>query len=184
MDEVRARCLNNVISVLLEQRKIVVSRGATFAGHLIDLTIMQLRLTGHDISEEELSEFSKFLSADFAKRGKQQDWSGGVSLPGQRWTILAVLFAVRAATGFQFQSVGSASSMLMQDLAMDYSQIGMLLGAYLLPGVIVAFPAGVLGQRFRDKTLGLAGLLLMAVSGVMLGASGDFTMALVARLIG
>src|SRR5216683_5147402 len=72
----------------------------------------------------------------------------------------------------------------MPDLAMDYSQIGMLLGAYLLPGVIVAFPAGVLGQRFRDKTLGLAGLLLMAVSGVMLGASGDFTMALVARLIG
>jgi predicted MFS family arabinose efflux permease len=105
-------------------------------------------------------------------------------MPGQRWTILAVLFAVRAATGFQFQSVGSASSMLMQDLAMDYSQIGMLLGAYLLPGVIVAFPTGVLGQRFRDKTLGLAGLLLMAVSGVMLGASGDFTTALVARLIG
>src|SRR5258705_3448733 len=105
-------------------------------------------------------------------------------MPGQRWTILAVLFAVRAATGFQFQSVGSASSMLMQDLAMDYSQIGMLLGAYLLPGVVVAFPTGVLGQRFRDKTLGLAGLLLMAVSGVMLGASADFTTALGARLIG
>ncbi|HTG05783.1 MAG TPA: MFS transporter [Bradyrhizobium sp.] len=105
-------------------------------------------------------------------------------MPGQRWTILAVLFAVRAATGFQFQSVGSASSMLMQDLAMDYSEIGMLLGAYLLPGVIVAFPTGVLGQRFRAKTLGLAGLLLMAVSGVMLGASEGFTGALVARLIG
>ena len=105
-------------------------------------------------------------------------------MPGQRWMILAVLFAVRAATGFQFQSVGSAASMLMQDLGMDYSRIGMLLGAYLLPGVIVAFPAGVLGQRFRDKTLGLVGLLLMAFSGVMLGAAEDFTMALVARLIG
>jgi predicted MFS family arabinose efflux permease len=98
--------------------------------------------------------------------------------------ILAVLFAVRAATGFQFQSVGSAASMLMQDLGMDYYRIGMLLGAYLLPGVIVAFPAGVLGQRFRDKTLGLVGLLLMAFSGVMLGAAEDFTGALVARLIG
>jgi len=105
-------------------------------------------------------------------------------MPGQRWMILAVLFAVRAATGFQFQSVGSAASMLMQDLGMDYSRIGMLLGAYLLPGVIVAFPAGVLGQRFRDKTLGLVGLLLMAFSGVMLGAAEDFTGALVARLIG
>src|SRR3984893_11447924 len=105
-------------------------------------------------------------------------------MPGLRWMILAVLFAVRAATGFQFQSVGSAASMLIQDLGMDYSRIGMLLGAYLLPGVIVALPAGVLGQRVRDKTLGLVGLLLMAFSGVMLGAAEDFTGALVARLIG
>jgi hypothetical protein len=73
MDEVRARCLTNVISVLLEQRKIVVSRGATFAGHLIDLAIMQLRLTVHEISEEELSEFSKFLSAGLASHSEHQD---------------------------------------------------------------------------------------------------------------
>ena len=63
MDEVSARCLRNVISVLLQQRKIVVSRGASFAGHLIDLAIMQLRLTVHEISEEELSEFSKLVRA-------------------------------------------------------------------------------------------------------------------------
>ena len=62
-------------------------------------------------------------------------------MPGRRWMILAVLFAARAATGFQFQSVGSAANMLMRDLELDYSEFGMLLGAYLLPGVIVAFPA-------------------------------------------
>ena len=61
MDEVSARSLRNVISVLLQQRNIVVSRGASFAGHLIDLAIMQLRLTVHEISEEELSEFSKLV---------------------------------------------------------------------------------------------------------------------------
>ena len=100
-------------------------------------------------------------------------------MPGQRWMILAVLFAARAATGFQFQSVGSTATMLMRDLAIDYSGIGMLLGAYLLPGVIVAFPTGVLGQRFRDKTLGLIGLLLMAVSAAVLGAAEGFAVALV-----
>jgi hypothetical protein len=63
MDEVSARRLRNVISVLLQQRNIVVSRGASFAGHLIDLAIMQLRLTVHEISEEELSEFSKLVRA-------------------------------------------------------------------------------------------------------------------------
>src|SRR6266849_8892662 len=105
-------------------------------------------------------------------------------MPGQRWMILAVLFAARAATGFQFQSVGSTATMLMQDLAIEYSEIGMRLGAYLLTGVIVAFPAGVLGQRFRDRTLGLIGLLLMAVSAAVLGAAENFAVALVARIIG
>jgi predicted MFS family arabinose efflux permease len=105
-------------------------------------------------------------------------------MPGRRWTILAILFLARTATGFQFQSVGSSAKMLMQDLGVDYAQIGMLLGAYLLPGVIVAFPAGLLGQRFQEKTLGLAGLALMVISGVALSVSDGFVTALLARTIG
>jgi hypothetical protein len=62
MDELSARRLRNVIPVLMEQRNVVVARGACFAGHLIDLAIMQLRLTLHEISEEELSEFSNVLA--------------------------------------------------------------------------------------------------------------------------
>jgi predicted MFS family arabinose efflux permease len=104
-------------------------------------------------------------------------------MSGRRWIMLAILFAARAATGFQFQSVGSSAPLLMRDLAVDYSEIGLLLGAYLLPGVVVAFPAGLLGQRFRAKTLGLAGLALMALSAIALGCSESFVMALVARTI-
>jgi hypothetical protein len=62
MDEVSARRLRNVIAVLTEQRNLVATRGASFAGHLIDLAIVQLRLTLHEISEEELEEFSDRLS--------------------------------------------------------------------------------------------------------------------------
>ena len=101
-----------------------------------------------------------------------------------RWIVLAVLFAARAATGFQFQSIGSAASLLMTDLGIGYAEVGMLLGAYLLPGVVVAFPAGLLGRRIPERTLGLAGLALMAVSGMALSYSGDLALALVARTIG
>jgi hypothetical protein len=73
MDELSARRLHNVISVLSEQRNIVVSRGASFAGHLIDLAIVQLRLTLHEISEEELSEFSNMLNVGCAGRGEHSD---------------------------------------------------------------------------------------------------------------
>jgi hypothetical protein len=65
MDELSSRRMRNVIPVLMEQRNIAVSRGASFAGHLIDLAIMQLRLTLHEISDEELTEFSKVLSVGF-----------------------------------------------------------------------------------------------------------------------
>jgi predicted MFS family arabinose efflux permease len=103
---------------------------------------------------------------------------------GRRWGILAVLFAARAATGFQFQSTGSATNLLMTDLGIGYAEVGMLLGAYLLPGVLVAFPTGLLGRRVSDKTLGLAGLVLMAASGLALSHSTDLAFALAARLIG
>ncbi|WP_165421139.1 MFS transporter [Bradyrhizobium sp. Leo170] len=102
----------------------------------------------------------------------------------RRWIVLAVLFAARAATGFQFQSVGSTTNFLMHDLALSYVQLGMLLGAYLLPGIVVAFPAGLIGQRVRETTLGLGGLALMAVSGVALSYCDSFAAALVARVIG
>ncbi|MBR1144835.1 MFS transporter [Bradyrhizobium sp. AUGA SZCCT0431] len=105
-------------------------------------------------------------------------------MPGRRWIILAVLFATRAAIGFQFQSIGSAANLMMADLGIGYSEVGLLLGAYMLPGVIVAFPAGLLGSRGREKTLGLVGLVLMAVSGLALTYSGDLAFALTARTIG
>ena len=102
----------------------------------------------------------------------------------RRWIVLAVLFAARAATGFQFQSVGSTTNFLMHDLALSYAQLGMLLGAYLLPGIVVAFPAGLIGQRVRETTLGLGGLALMAVSGIALSYCDSFAAALIARVIG
>jgi predicted MFS family arabinose efflux permease len=101
-----------------------------------------------------------------------------------RWIVLAVLFAARAATGFQFQSIGSAATALMPGLGLGYAEIGMLLGAYLLPGVVVAFPAGLIGQRVSEKTLGLVGLLMMALSGVALSHAEGLMTALAARTVG
>jgi hypothetical protein len=70
MDEVSARSLRSVITVLMEQRGIVLAAGASFAGHLIDLAIMQLRLTIHDISEEELSGLADFVSIGLSSDDK------------------------------------------------------------------------------------------------------------------
>jgi predicted MFS family arabinose efflux permease len=49
---------------------------------------------------------------------------------------------------------------------------------------VVAFPAGLLDQRFREKTLGLAGLALMVISGAAISCSESLVAALVARTVG
>src|SRR5882672_10696474 len=67
MDEFSAHRLRNVIPVLIQQRNVVVSGGVPLAGHLIDLAIMQVRLALHDVSEEEVSEFSNLLSLDLER---------------------------------------------------------------------------------------------------------------------
>ena len=64
MDELSACRLRSVIPVLVEQRDILVAGGVCFAGHLLDLAIMQLRLSLHEISEHELSQFSDALSGE------------------------------------------------------------------------------------------------------------------------
>ncbi len=71
MDEFTARRLSNVISVLAEQRDIVESRGSCFAGHLIELAILQIRLTISNISEDELCEFSDIVSVGGGRENSQ-----------------------------------------------------------------------------------------------------------------
>ena len=64
MNGTSAQALRDVIALLTEQRRIVIAQGASFAGHLIDLAIMELRLTINDISEEELSALCSHLEHD------------------------------------------------------------------------------------------------------------------------
>jgi hypothetical protein len=69
MNGFNARTLRDAIVALTEQRDAVVAQGASFAGHLIDLAIMELRLTVNDITKEELSGLCDRLEVESAKRG-------------------------------------------------------------------------------------------------------------------
>jgi predicted MFS family arabinose efflux permease len=100
----------------------------------------------------------------------------------ERWLILAVLFLARTAMGFQFQAVAALSSWIVADFSIDYTRLGLLIGLYLLPGIIIAYPGGLLGQHFGDKRIAVSGLVLM-VAGGLLTASGDYPVVLAGRLI-
>lgn len=85
--------------------------------------------------------------------------------------------------GYQFQSIASVAPFLVANLAIDYAMLGTLIGLYKLPGVIFAIPGGALGRRFGDKQIVTAGLILMALGGVLVGVSESYAMALVGRTL-
>ena len=60
-----------------------------------------------------------------------------------RWKALAVLTLARTSLGFQVQSVGSVSPVLLPDLGLDYVALGALIGLYFLPGLVLTIPAGL-----------------------------------------
>ena len=86
-----------------------------------------------------------------------------------RWGMLAILFAVRLAMPFQFQSVAAVAPLLTTKFGVNIADIGLLIGLYFTPGIALALPGGAIGQRFGDKAAVLGALTLMLV--------GSFAMA-------
>lgn len=74
----------------------------------------------------------------------------------------------------QFHTVPSPPPFLIGSLAIDYTQLGTLSGLYMLAGIFMALPGGMLGRRFGAKRLVLAGLLLVAAGGAPMGAGCNF----------
>ncbi len=100
-----------------------------------------------------------------------------------RWVMLAVLTTARLAMGFQFQSIGSTAPFLVEDLGIDYTSVGLLIGLYMAPGVVLAFPAGLLGRRFGDKRVVVIGLLLMFLGGLLAGVADNYEVVVAGRFL-
>jgi predicted MFS family arabinose efflux permease len=68
-------------------------------------------------------------------------------------------------------------------MAISYTEIGTLIGLYSLPGIVIAFPGGLLGKRFGDKRVCAGALALMVLGGVLLGGSHTYALAFAGRLL-
>lgn len=100
-----------------------------------------------------------------------------------RWVMLIVLFLVRLAMGYQFQSVASVSSHLVHDLGLSYIEVGSLIGVFSLPGIVVAIPSGFMTRAVRDKNLVTFGALTMVVGAIVMGLSEGTAGLYAGRLI-
>jgi MFS family permease len=100
-----------------------------------------------------------------------------------RWFILAVLFTARFALGYQFQSAGSVAPFLIRDFGVGYTQIGVLVGGFLLPGIAISLPSGFLGRRFGDKQVVTAGMALMVLGGAIASLAPSYAVLLFGHVL-
>lgn len=78
-----------------------------------------------------------------------------------RWTVLLLLFAVRVSMAFQFQSSAALSPFSMDRFGVGLADIGLVIGLYLSPGILIALPGAAIGRRFGDERVVAFGMLLM-----------------------
>jgi predicted MFS family arabinose efflux permease len=100
-----------------------------------------------------------------------------------RWTILALLFVARVGLSFQFQTMGSVADPLVADLHLTFTEIGTLIGLFMLPGIFLAIPAGLAGRYAPDRILAAGGLATLAVGGLVAATAHGFAGLAAGRLI-
>ena len=100
-----------------------------------------------------------------------------------RWGILAVLFTVRLAMAFQFQSVAAVAPLLGSKFGVGLADIGLLIGLYFTPGVALALPGGAIGQKLGDKSAVLCALVLMLVGQTAMVLSESWGWQIAGRLV-
>jgi len=100
-----------------------------------------------------------------------------------RWRILALLFSIRATMAFQFQSVAAVAPLLNGEFGVGLADIGVLIGLYFAPGIVLALAGGAVGQKFGDKTTVLAGLALMFAGGLAMTLSTTWSGQIAGRLL-
>ncbi|RXV59250.1 MFS transporter [Roseovarius sp. A46] len=84
-----------------------------------------------------------------------------------RWRILALLFLARVGAGFQFQSMGSVGNELSGAFGLDNAEIGLMIGLFMAPGLLLALPAGFAGRFVSDRMLVGLGLAALALGGAL-----------------
>ncbi len=105
-------------------------------------------------------------------------------LPSSRWVVLGIVFLTRTCIGFQFIAVAAQMPQLRAELHFDYSQIGILLGVFMIAGALLSLPSGMIANRLGDRRTIQIGLVALVAGGAILGSGETFHAALIGRIIG
>jgi len=100
-----------------------------------------------------------------------------------RWAVLAVLFIVGMTAPLQAQAVAALAPFLTEKVGLTYTDIGVLTGLFMLPGVFLATFMGPLTTRFGDRLTLAGGLALMGISSAAFALTDSYALMYASRLV-
>lgn len=103
--------------------------------------------------------------------------------PHRRWIVLCASSYAFIAFSFSLQSIPPLTGQIMQEFNLSNSQVGLLMSIVMIPGMILAIPAGILIDRHGLRLIGSMSAVLAALGSLVTAMAGSFDMALVGRFI-
>jgi MFS transporter, ACDE family, multidrug resistance protein len=99
------------------------------------------------------------------------------------WRIAAVVLGAPIAVLSGMQLILPVLPVIQAELGLSEAQISLVSSVYLLPGVLLAIPAGLLGDRIGRRLMFGWSLVLFGAAGLFLWIRNDFSSLLAGRFV-
>jgi len=100
-----------------------------------------------------------------------------------RWVILVVVYLSILAFTLIFQSIPPVLPFIISELHLTYTQSGLLMSLFALPGLIISLLGGFLSDRYGMRPLGLGCFTLMVGGTVLVGVGTNLQILWSGRII-
>ena len=104
-------------------------------------------------------------------------------LSSYRWMVLLSCFLAFVAYAFVFQSMPPLLSDAAAEFNISETQAGLLMSLAVIPGIILALPAGFAVNRYGFRFLGFVSTLLVAAGSLITSLADSFSLALLGRFV-
>lgn len=84
---------------------------------------------------------------------------------------------------FQYQTVAALAPLMSEAFGVSLADIGLLIGLYLAPGVVIAIPGGGLAARYGDRRIVGLSMVLMLIGGSLMTFGGDWSWLVAGRVL-
>jgi len=100
-----------------------------------------------------------------------------------RWAVLFASVLAFIMFAYALQSVPPLLEQFQSIFGINAATAGLLMSMAVIPGIILALPAGILIGKYSFRKIGFLSTLLIAVGSLIMALASSFSVALLARFI-